>query len=278
MSISTLRNKLILVTGASSGIGHETALAFARRGANLILVDINAEGLTATQQAVRSHGVACHTFRADVADPQVMADLAEKVFASVGTLDVLVNNAGIGFIGSFVETPVEVWRRIVNVNLMGVVNGCSVFLPKMREAAGPRHIVNVASAAGLAATCNMSAYAASKHAVVGLSDSLAIELASSEVRVCVVCPGIINTPIAHAVAANVGKNITREQLDRLAEFYRVKGAHPRVVAEAIVDAVSSHRDLVLVGPFARLIYTLRRICRPLLTKVLIADSKKMGWI
>lgn len=278
MSNTKLRNKLVLVTGASSGIGYETAVGFARRGASLVLVDINAQGLAATEQAVRSHGVGCRTFLADVADPQAMADLAEAVYASVGAPDVLVNNAGIGFIGSFVETPVEIWHRVLNVNLMGVVHGCRMFLPKMREAAGPRHIVNVASAAGLAATCNMSAYAASKHAVVGLTDSLAIELTGTEVRVTVVCPGIINTPIAHAGRANVGKNITRRQLDRLAEFYRTRGAHPRVVSDAIVDAVLTHRDLVLVGPFARLIYNLRRVSRSLLFKVLIADSKKMGWL
>ncbi|RKE39433.1 short-subunit dehydrogenase [Paraburkholderia sp. BL23I1N1] len=278
MSITKLKNKQVLVTGASSGIGYETAIAFARGGANLILVDINAEGLAAAAESVRTHGVECLTFRADVADPQAMADLAQEVSESVGALDVLVNNAGVGFIGTFIETPVEIWRRLLNINLMGVVNGCSVFLPKMREAAGPRHIVNVASAAGLAPTCNMSAYAASKHAVVGLTDSLAMELAGSEVRVTVVCPGIINTPIAHASSANVGKSITREQLDRLAEFYRTKGAHPRVVGEAIVDAVLSDRGLVLVGPFARLIYNLRRVSRSLLFRVLIADSRKMGWI
>jgi short-subunit dehydrogenase len=275
MAVSLLKSKQVLVTGASSGIGYETALAFARRGANLILVDINAAALDTAAQAVREQGVKCLTWTADVSDAQAMSGLADAVHDAVGALDVLVNNAGIAFLGSFLETPPQTWRRILDVNVMGIVHGNNVFLPHMLKAGGPRHVVNVASAAGLAPMCQMSAYVASKHAVVGLSETLEMELSGSEVGVSVICPGIINTPIARPDAANVGRSITQSQMDRLAHFYRTKGAHPRLVGESIVDAVQSGKGVVLVGPAARLIYNLRRMSRSLLMKAMIAESKKI---
>jgi NAD(P)-dependent dehydrogenase (short-subunit alcohol dehydrogenase family) len=277
MAVKSLKGKQVLVTGASSGIGYETALAFARRGANLILVDINAPALEMAAQAVREHGVQCLIWKADVSDAQAMGELADAVHDAVGALDVLVNNAGIAFLGAFLETPEHAWRRMLDINVMGVVHGCSVFLPRMIKAGDPRHLVNVASVAGLAPAYQMSAYAASKHAVVGLSESLAMELSGSSVGVSVICPGIINTPIARPGTANVGKNVTHAQLERLAAFYQGKGAHPRVVGESIVDAVQTGKGLVLVGPIARLVYNLRRISRALLMKAMLAESRKV-WV
>jgi short-subunit dehydrogenase len=193
-------------------------------------------------------------------------------------LDVLVNNAGIAFLGSFDCTPLSQWHRTLGINIMGVVHGCHFFLPSMRQYDGQRHIVNIASAAGLAPTFNMSAYSASKHAVVGLTESLNLELEGSNVSISVVCPGIINTPIAQPGPGSVGSNIHPEQVAKLSQYYIEKGAHPRVVGVSVVEAVKSGRGLVLVGPYAALIYHLRRISRTLLRKILIADSKKMGWI
>jgi NAD(P)-dependent dehydrogenase (short-subunit alcohol dehydrogenase family) len=277
MAIPSLKGKQVLVTGASSGIGFETALAFARRGASLILVDINAPALEMAAHAVREHGVQCLTWKVDVSDSQAMGDLADAVHKAVGAFDVLVNNAGIAFLGAFLETPEHAWRRILDINVMGVVRGCKVFLPQMLHAGGPRHIVNVASVAGLAPAYQMSAYVASKHAVVGLSESLAMELSSSSVDVTVVCPGIINTPIATPGAGSVGKSVTHAQLERLAAFYQSKGAHPRLVGESIVDAVQAGKGIVLVGPIARLVYNMRRISRSLLMKAMLAESKKI-WV
>ncbi|NPT45068.1 SDR family NAD(P)-dependent oxidoreductase [Paraburkholderia sp. 1N] len=277
MAIPSLKGKRVLVTGASSGIGFETALAFARQGANLILVDINAPALEMAANAVREHGVNCLTWKADVSDAQAMRELANAVHEAVGALDVLINNAGIAFLGAFLETPEQAWRRILDINVMGVVHGCNVFLPQMLNADGPRHIVNVASVAGLAPAYQMSVYAASKHAVVGLSESLAMELSVSSVGMSVVCPGIINTPIANPGTASVGKSVTHAQLQRLAAFYQSKGAHPRLVGESIVDAVQTGKGIVLVGPIARLVYNLRRISRSLLMKAMLAESKKI-WV
>ena len=278
MAIKDLRSKRVLVTGAASGIGLETALAFGRAGAKLILTDINAETLKLAQHAVQKVGAGCHTYVADVSNEAIMEDLAHRVTQEHGVLDVLVNNAGIAFLGSFECTPLTQWQRTLSINVMGVVHGCHYFLPSMRQAGAPRHIVNIASAAGLAPTFNMSAYSASKHAIIGLTDSLSLELVGSNVSISVICPGIINTPIARPTPSSVGSNIRPEQLTKLGHFYAEKGADPKLVADAVVNAVKTDRGLVLVGPYAALIYHLRRVSRGLLRSILIADSKKMGWI
>ncbi len=278
MAIQHLADKLVLVTGAGSGIGFEIARHFAAQGAKLLLVDINDVILEVARQKICTTGADCHIYRVDVSDPEAMHDLSVRVQAEHGVLDVLVNNAGIAFLGSFRATPLAQWRRTLDINVMGVVHGCHYFLPDMLKAGGARHIVNIASAAGLAATANMSAYSASKHAIVGLSDCLALELSGSSVAISVVCPGVINTPIAQFSGSNVGKNISVEQVARLGEYYRIQGAAPSVVGAAVVDAVRTGKSLVLVGPFAALIYHLRRLSRTLLHKILVKESKKMGWL
>ncbi|HJV01888.1 MAG TPA: SDR family NAD(P)-dependent oxidoreductase [Burkholderiaceae bacterium] len=278
MAIPDLNHKHVLVTGAATGIGQATALAFARHGASLLLSDINAAALEATAQQVRALGVDCRTFIVDVTDADAMARFAADVHAAVGPLDVLVNNAGIAYLGPFVHTPLDWWHKVMQVNLMGVVHGCHFFLPAMLGAPGPRRVVNVASAAALAPACNMSAYAASKHAVLGLSDSLALEHAQSQVGFSVICPGVINTPIAAMQGGNVARVISAGQVERLGQYYRDKGAPPEVVAHAIVDAVRRGKGMALPGPYARLIYHLRRISRTVLMKLILIDSKKMGWL
>ncbi|CAG9184446.1 putative oxidoreductase EphD [Cupriavidus laharis] len=243
MAIKNLKSKRVLVTGAASGIGLEIALSFARRAAQLIIIDINAGALENAQQELRKLGGQCHTYVADVSDPIIMKELAERVQVEHGPLDVLVNNAGVAFLGSFQCTPIQQWHRTLNINVMGAVHGCQFFLPYMLEAGGARHIVNVASAAGLAPTLNMSAYSASKHAVMGMSDSLSLELMGTRISVSVVCPGIINTPITQVSPSGVGSNIRPDQVTKLGEYYRKNGAHPSVVGEAVVKAVRSGRGL-----------------------------------
>jgi len=147
----------------------------------------------------------------------------------------------------------------------------------MLEAGGERRIVNVASLAGISPAPNMSAYAASKHAVMGLSDVLAMELDGTGVGVTTVCPGIINTDIT-SHRRNVAAAITDEQLAKLQAFYKAKGALPEVVAEAIVDGVAAGRDLVLVGPLARPMYHLKRASRALVKRLTISDARKSGYL
>lgn len=277
MTTPNFQGKQVLVTGAAAGIGRATALAFARRGANLVLSDVNAARLADVAREVEALGVACLTHAADVSSEAAMKEFADVVHAKVGAVDVLVNNAGIGYLGPFVASPLSSWKRILDINVMGVVHGCYFFVPKMVEAGGVRRVVNVASLAGIAPAANMSAYAASKFAVMGLSDVLALELDGTGVGVTTVCPGIINTEIT-ANAANASPAIPPAQLAKLQAYYKANGAAPEVVADAIVDAVANGRALVLVGPAAKQAYHVKRLSRTLAHKLTLVASRKAGYL
>lgn len=277
MGIPNLKGKQVLVTGAADGIGYATALAFAKCGANLIVSDINPDRLCETTRTVTALGVQCLEYIADVSDETAMRGFAEFVHAKVGAVDVLINNAGIGYLGPFLESPLSSWHRMLHVNVMGVVHGCYFFLPKMVEAGGLRRVVNVASLAGISPAPNMSAYAASKHAVMGLCDVLSMELADTEIGVTAVCPGIINTNIT-AARQNVSQAISDAQLNKLQAYYKAHGCSPDVVAAGIVDAVRKGRDILLVGPYAKPMFHLKRISRKLVRAMTLSDAKKNGFL
>lgn len=277
MPVPQLADTWVLVTGAASGIGFETALAFAREHAHIVAVDINAAGLDALAQDVLRLGVRCLTRVVDVADSVAVEALADELHTTLGCpVDVVINNAGIAYLGPFLHSPLSTWQRLIDVNLMGTVHVCHAFLPGMVESGGPRHVVNVASALGISASPNLSAYSATKHAVVGFSDSLAMELHGSSVGVSVICPGIVNTPIVrnrHAASPVV----SAAQLDLLESEYRLRGAPASQVALRIVEAVQDGEPFVLTGPFAHLMYTLQRLSRRLMRRVALFGSRRHGF-
>jgi short-subunit dehydrogenase len=212
----------------------------------------------------------------DVAREESVADFSRAVHESVGAVDVLVNNAGVAFLGGFEETPLSEWRRILDINVMGIVHCVRAFLPEMRKAGGARKIVNVASLAGFAPAPNMSAYAASKHAVVGLSEVLAMELHDTDISVLVVCPGIINTAIVHVSPTASG--MSAAQLQKLQKYYADEGCHPDVVAEDVVRSVEQDDAFLFTGPAARLGYHAMRVSRRLARKLTISAAKKSGYL
>ena len=194
----------------------------------------------------------------------------------IGAPDVLLNNAGVAFLGAFLETPLEEWRRIQDINVFGVVHCIRAFLPAMHRAGGPRKIVNVASLAGFAPAPNMAAYAASKHAVVGLSEVLAMELHDTDVSVLVVCPGIINTNIVKV--SPYGTRISQAQIQRLQRYYVDHGCHPAVVARDVVRAVRHDASFLFTGPMARLGSAAMRISRRLARRLTISASRRNGYL
>jgi NAD(P)-dependent dehydrogenase (short-subunit alcohol dehydrogenase family) len=274
--MKNLKGKRILVTGAASGIGLECARSFARRGARLVISDVNVAALETARAGIAALGVECVAHPCDVSREESVRELAAVVHGTGGALDVLVNNAGVAFLGSFEETPLEEWHRIHDINVLGIVHCIRAFLPGMRAAGGARKIVNVASTAGFAPMPNMAAYAASKHAVVGLSEVLAMELHGTGVSVLVVCPGIINTAIVHVSPTST--SIGPAQKERLQKYYATDGCTPDVVAEDIVRGVERDDAFLFTGPLAKLGYAGMRLSRRLARRMAIATAKKSGYL
>ena len=274
--MKNLKGLQVLVTGAASGIGLECARAFAQRGANLVISDVNATALESARAGIAAMGVKCFARTCDVASEQSVAEFARAVHETVGPVDVLVNNAGVAFLGSFEQTPISEWRRIFDINVLGIVHCIRAFLPAMRAAGGERKIVNVASLAGFAPAPNMSAYAASKHAVVGLSEVLAMELHDTDISVLVVCPGIINTAIVHVSPTASG--MSAAQIQKLQKYYADQGCHPSVVAADVVRGVENDDAFLFTGPAAKLGSTAMRISRRLARRLTIAAALKSGYM
>jgi NAD(P)-dependent dehydrogenase (short-subunit alcohol dehydrogenase family) len=258
MDISNLAGKTVLVTGAGSGIGRETALAFARRGADLAICDVNEEGLGRVEAELRGLGRKVIARRVDVSSSEQMNGFAAVVHAEVEALDILVNNAGVGLGGGFLDTSLEDWEWIVGINLKGVVHGCHCFIPKMVARGRGGHVVNIASAAAYVASEALAAYSTTKFAVLGLSEALRDELRPHGVGVTAICPGIINTPITTSARMR-GKAALPGAQSRMVEFYRWRNYGPERVAEKILKAVARNAAVAPVSPEAWLMYILKRL-------------------
>ena len=229
------------MTGAGSGIGRSTALLLSRLGAKVHVADLDEASATAVAGEMPGE---TRVHRVDVSNPDSVEELARRVFDEDHAVDVLHNNAGVGHAGKVDETPLSEWQRVLGVNLMGVVHGVHFFVPRMLAQGRPAHIVNTASMAGLVAIAEMGPYATSKHAVVGLSESLNAELSPRGIHVSAICPGIINTPII--AASHLEADMAGER-DRIQRFYQRFGASPDVVADAVVDAIRKDK-LIRVVP------------------------------
>lgn len=240
-----------VITGGAGGIGLALAEAFGSRGMAVVLGDIDSQALDAATEVLRSSGVDAHGAVCDVRSPEDMGRLRDAALAAAGSVDVVCLNAGVAPTGSVLETSIDTWHWVVDVNLFGVVHGLAAFGPHL-TAQGHGHVVLTASAAGLINSPFLGAYSATKHAVVGLAAVLREELAPSGVGVSVVCPGTIATKIFHSErnrpADAPGATHTNQEAIELYRGLVDSSVGPEVVAEAVVAAVRDDRLFVLPSP------------------------------
>jgi len=238
-----LRGKVAVVTGSGSGIGRATAPLLAHHGAVVHVADLNAESAGKVVREIEAAGGTATAHALDVSDPDAVEAFAEKIFAAEGHVDVLHNNAGIGFGGTVESTTIEDWQRVIGVNLLGVAYGIQAFVPRMLRQGRPASVVNTASQAGLTPSPKMAPYCASKYGVVGLTESLNAELSKRGLHFSAICPGIIDTPI---IATGIMRGDVAEKQGKLTEFYDKRGASPDEVAQAVLRAIEKHTLIVPV--------------------------------
>jgi NAD(P)-dependent dehydrogenase (short-subunit alcohol dehydrogenase family) len=190
------RDRIVLITGASSGIGRDLALTFAKMGAKVALLARRAEVLETLARDIADAGGEALVLAADVTRRAEVRDAVDRALARFGRIDVLVNSAGIAIPDRVETMPPEDLERMMSVNLMGTLHSMQAVLPPMR-AAGAGSIVNIASLAGRRGMPPLGAYCATKFAVVGLTEALRVELYGTGIRVSLVMPGVIDTPMVH---------------------------------------------------------------------------------
>jgi len=246
----SIPGSLVLVTGAGSGIGRATALAFADAGARLLAVDIDREAAEKTAAECAERGVESVAYEADVADRVAVAGLADVVHNEHGPLDILVNNAGVGMSARFLAMSLEDWDWIVSINLMGAVHMCHAFGPQMVER-GRGHVVNISSGLGYTPTATEPGYGTTKAAVLAFSRSLRADWHRRGVGVSAICPGVINTPIISHTRFK-GEQASPDRVARVKDLFSKRGHPPELVAKAVLSAVRHDKSVVPVGVESRI--------------------------
>lgn len=243
--------KQVVVTGAGSGIGRAMAHVFGELGAELVLADIDEQRVGQVRAELESGGRSVVSYRVDVADQQGMEAFARAVEDERGAPDVLINNAGVALGGELVDTPLESFRRLMEVNFWGAVHGVHAFVPAML-ARGSGHIVNIVSVNGLAPIPFNGPYNASKFALMGYTESLRMELADRGIGVLAVCPGLIRTAIARDRQGDFDSPRAARTTRKFERAMAEHGADPFDLARLIPPAIARNQA-VLKAPFDALL-------------------------
>jgi NAD(P)-dependent dehydrogenase (short-subunit alcohol dehydrogenase family) len=238
------KGRVAVVTGAASGIGLGVTERFLKEGMKVVLADVEKGNLDREVARLSKEGGDVLGVICDVRDPESVKDLAARTLSHYGAVHVVFNNAGVGPAGPMLDTTAEDWRWIVDVNLLGVAYGVTTFGPIMKEA-GEGHIINTASEAGHVSSAALGMYTATKHAVVGLSESLYRELEGTGVSVHCLCPNLVKTEIFNSERnRDDGADMTPSQTATMAplrEAITAMGISPAQVAGDIVDAMRADR-------------------------------------
>lgn len=246
-----------IITGGASGIGRALAEELAKRGSEVVLADLQIELAEEAAREIRLAGGQATAWQLDVADFSAMEKLLRETVERTGRLDYIFNNAGIGIGGDVHRHSIEDWNRIIDVNLRGVINGVQGAYKIMRNQ-GFGHIVNTSSMAGLMPSPGVSSYATTKHAVVGLSKSLRAEAAPAGIRVSVLCPGVIRTPILEG--GKYGKNLVEVSLEQQRRIWeRLKPMAPNRFARKALDAIAKNEAIIIIPSWWKLFWWMNRL-------------------
>ncbi|RKH27345.1 SDR family NAD(P)-dependent oxidoreductase [Corallococcus sicarius] len=257
-----------VVTGAGSGLGRALCEALASRQARVLVSDVDPATAQETARRITGLGGEAHVYPCDVTDAEAVEGLARAADDAFGGVDLLVNNAGVGAAGAIGEMPLAEWRRVMDVNLWGVIHGCHAFVPRMRKQ-GSGHVLNIASLAGLVYAPHLGAYNTSKAAVVALSETLYAELRPLGLGVTVACPTFFRTNIA--ASARFSDPAMKGMGAKL-----VDGAKwgPEWVAARLLTAVDQGAPHVLPMADARWFWRLRRWMPGLTLRAIIEVERR----
>ncbi len=255
----TLNSKSVaVITGAASGIGRALAVRLAQEKiVGIAISDVNEQGLNETARLIEAAGVPVSTHLIDVSKLDQVQQFADDVIAKHGRATHLINNAGVGVIGTFEQISIEDFEWLMGINFWGVVYGCKVFLPILKEQ-DSAHIVNVSSVFGFIAPEEQTSYCSSKFAVRGFTESLRHELAGTNVSVSSVHPGGIKTNIARN--SRLGEKTPEEWKQQGTKFFdKVAKTTPEAAAEVIVKGIKTRNPRILIGKDAYMISLLSRL-------------------
>ena len=266
--MNLFKEKVAIVTGGASGIGRALCEELGRLGAMVFVTDINAEGAQQVTSSINSHGGRARMACLDVTQAEDLEKLIQEVASEHGRLDYMFNNAGIGIMGEFRNMNLDHWKRVVGVNLWGVIQGTNAAYKIMCQQ-GYGHIVNTASAAGLLPGAMGTVYNTTKHAVVGLSTSLHAESAAYGVNVSVVCPGFIQTPIFKSM---VSVGINKDQAAKMLASVKMMDAGK--CARIIVNGVARNKPIIPVTTLIHVFWLLYRMAPNLLINLIRKKAKK----
>jgi NAD(P)-dependent dehydrogenase (short-subunit alcohol dehydrogenase family) len=250
-----IKGAVAVVTGAASGIGRALAVDLAKLGAQLALADVNSAGLEETRGMLGN--AAARTYTVDVSKAAAVEDFARAMERDFGRAQLLVNNAGVALMGTLAEVSLEDMAWLMGINFWGVVHGCKFFLPLLQREKDA-HIVNLSSIFGLIGPPGQTAYAASKFAVRGFSESLREELRETGVKVTSVHPAGIATPIAQA--ARAGRGVTTAARQEAEEYFKkVAVISPEEASSVIIKGILGNKNRVLIGTDAYRIDRMQRL-------------------
>jgi short-subunit dehydrogenase len=265
-----LHENKVVITGAASGIGRALAIALAKERCNILLADINKEGLLQTLDLVKQAGGFGEVFICDVSRLDDVMKMAHHCFNTWGKVDILINNAGVASVGIMGDIPIKNWEWIVSINFWGVVYGCHAFVPGMKKQ-GCGHIVNVASIAGIISSAEMSPYNATKAATISISETLKSELAPYNIGVTVLCPTFIKTNLMDTMRYT-------DEFQKQCSVAGIESAKwtPEMIAALVINAVKKNKLYVVPQMAAKFIWIFKRIS-PSAFFGLFAFLMRKGW-